>query len=197
MFKYNFFDVSTLYPKPRLAEGGLLFLGWVILPALFVVVTRFLSRFREVQYYDSAIAEGVGPHLWNVIGVFAFMFFGVALVFPRTMWLAKFASHTLISVFCIGSLMIGILLGELLALYDTNYISEWRNWLQGVGVFALFALVACMNSIAWHLGSLVHRDDDLTPFMTEVARQPRIYRLIAAVFFGLLPVALLWYAKPA
>ncbi len=147
------FDPHTLWsPNLPVEYGSALF--WWIMPAFTYV--WFVSKIARFSYLEAAILEGLGPHLWNVMGSLGIILFGFAVLFPRSKCFATGAYHILANAHAVGALAIGLLLGQLttgLASAPAD-IAIWRFWLIGLGGAFMLLLVFLFNFCLWYLGYL-------------------------------------------
>lgn len=110
------FERQDISPGRRWRTAASIFAGWAIPAACFVVAVEWASRYRDVEYLRLAITEGIGPALWNVVGVFGAALFGCALLFPGATWIAFVASQAFVNCYAIGTLSFGLIAGQLLAI---------------------------------------------------------------------------------
>ncbi|WP_300491811.1 hypothetical protein [Methylobacter sp.] len=82
------FNLSDFSPKPELGKAVVIFLAWALPAVIAVTFTRWRSRFTSVEYFDTAISEGIGPHLWNVFGSIGVILFSLFILAPRVKWFA-------------------------------------------------------------------------------------------------------------
>jgi hypothetical protein len=66
--QFKHFNVSDVWPGRQLKEAAKVFLAWSVPAFLFVVWAT--TYHPSVKFYQDAIAEGIGPNLWNVLGSF-------------------------------------------------------------------------------------------------------------------------------
>lgn len=102
--------------------------AWVVPAFGYVVGVNALSVVHSVDYLTKALEQGISPELWNVVGVLSFSLASFSIVFPRWISLARVARHVLQANFCIGSLMLGLLLGHAAVYASSGLISDWRSW---------------------------------------------------------------------
>lgn len=147
------FDLCMMWPPSLPLEYGSALFWWMA-PAFTYV--WFVSKVVPSSYLEAAILEGLGPHLWNVMGSLGIIFFGFAVLFPRSKCFATGAHHILTNAHAVGALAIGLLLGQLtteLASAPAN-IAIWRFWLIGLGGAFVLLLVFLFNFCLWYLGYL-------------------------------------------
>jgi hypothetical protein len=117
------------------------------------VACSTLPGTRAVCVPWAAISEGIGPHLWNVVGTLGLVLVGFFLLFPRSQFIARSAHQVLINTYAIGGLSFGLLFGQLstaLASAAAN-VALWKAWLMGAGgVFLAFQALA-LNFSLWYL----------------------------------------------
>ena len=67
--QFEHFERNDLFPETQhLSEALTIFFSWSVPAFLFVWWSS--TYFPEVQFYKDAIDEGLGPHLWQVVGSF-------------------------------------------------------------------------------------------------------------------------------
>jgi hypothetical protein len=148
------FDRGALWSPQILKKGSSVIACWAI-PA-FVIVC-LVDRYREYlpsAYLEAAISEGIGPHLWNVIGTLALVLVGLAFLFPRSKLVAISAYQVLINTHAIGGLSFGLLFGQLAtALVSASAnVAAWKAWLMGAGSVFLATQALLLNFSLWYLG---------------------------------------------
>ncbi|WP_200182646.1 hypothetical protein [Ectothiorhodospira mobilis] len=164
------------------------------------VIVWLVDRYREnlpSSYLEAAISEGIGPHLWNVIGTLALFLVGLALLFPRSKFIAKSAHQVLINTYAIGGLSFGLLFGQLAtALVSASAnVEAWKTWLMGVGSAFLAIQVLLLNFSLWYLGHLMASREQDDGFLHRVEQVDLPLRVVAFALFSALPVALLFMEK--
>jgi len=191
------FDRKALWSPQILKEGGLVVFWWAV-PAF--VIVWLVNNFHEhlpSAYLEEAISQGIGPHLWNVIGTLALVLVGFAFLFPRSQLIAKSARQVLINTYAIGGLSLGLLFGQLttaLAAASDN-IAAWKAWLLGAGSTFLFIQVLFLNFALWYLGHLMSSRTLNDGFLNQVEQVALRIRLVAFSLFAILPVTLLFMEK--
>ncbi len=188
------FDRRALWSPQILKEGGSVIACWAI-PAFAIVwlVDIYRENLPSV-YLEAAVSEGIGPHLWNVIGTLALLLVGLAILFPRSKLLAKSAYQVLINTYAIGGLSFGLLFGQLataLASASAN-VSAWKAWLMGAGSGFLAIQALLLNFSLWYLGHLMASREQSDGFLHRVERVALRLRVASFMLFGALPVALLF-----
>lgn len=191
------FDHSALW-SPKIAKEGAWVVFWWAIPAFALVL--LVANYKEYLpsvYLEAAISEGIGPHLWNVIGTLGLVLVGVALIFPRSKFIAKSAHQILINTYAIGGLSFGLLSGQLAAALPTAWakVATWKAWLIGAGGIFLVLQVLLLNFSLWYLGHLMASRENSDGFLHRVERVAIPVRLAAFALFAVLPVALLFLEK--
>ncbi|MCV2439849.1 hypothetical protein [Paucibacter sp. DJ2R-2] len=191
------FDRAALWSSQVAKEGALIVFWWAVPSFLFVWL---VSRFRDylpAAYLESAISEGIGPHLWNVVGTLGLVLVGFALLFPRSRLIARSAYYVLINTNAIGGLSFGLLFGQLFTRFaaSTKNLALWKVWLMGAGGVCLAIQVLALNFSLWYLGHLMATREASDGFLHRVERIDFPLRLFAFLFFGTFPVILLFMEK--
>lgn len=191
------FDRGALWSPQILKEGGSVIACWAI-PAFAIVF--LVDRYREhlpSVYLEAAISEGIGPHLWNVIGTLALVLVGLAFLFPRSSLVAKSAYQVLINTYAIGGLSFGLLFGQLAtALVSASVnVAAWKAWLMGAGSAFLATQALLLNFSLWYLGHLMASREQHDGFLHRVERVSLRLRVAAFMLFSALPVTLLFMER--
>jgi len=189
------FDRSALWSTQVAKEGAFVAFWWG-LPAFLVVwcVANF-PHSLPLLYLSAAISEGIGPHLWNVIGTLGLVLVGLALLFPKSKYLAKSAYQVLINTYAIGGLSFGLLFGQLATSIASANIQQWKLWLLGVGGVFLAIQLLLLNFSLWYLGHLMVSREFGSDFLSRVERVHWRLRVLAAALIAGLPVVLLFAEK--
>ncbi|MCL2344847.1 MAG: hypothetical protein FWC58_03220 [Desulfobulbus sp.] len=197
------FDRGALWSPQILKEGCLVMACWSI-PAIAIVCLVALYREHIPSIYlEAAISEGIGPHLWNVIGTLALLLVGLAFLFPRSKLIAKSAHQVLINTYAIGGLSFGLLFGQLaMALVSASAnVTAWKVWFMGGGSVFLAILALSLNFSLWYLGHLMASREERLPqgerncFLRRVERVDLRLRVAAFTLFAVLPVAFLFMER--
>lgn len=148
------FNPSDFSPLPESWNALVIYFAWATPAALVVSLTRWRGRFTSVKYLDSAIAEGIGPHLWNVVGTLGIVLFGLFILQPRSRWIAVAANNVLINTYAIGALTFGLLFGQWSNAFASANLQRWQIWANGAGFGFLFSMVLVLNFSLWYLSFL-------------------------------------------
>lgn len=191
------FDRAALW-SPSIAKGGALVVFWWAAPSFSLV--WLVAHYREnlpSAYLEAAISEGIGPHLWNVIGTLGLVLVGFALLFPRSRFIARGAYQVLINTYAIGGLSFGLLFGQLATVFAsaTANVAAWKAWLLGTGSIFLAFQVIVLNFSLWYLGHLMASREASDGFLHRVERVDLRLRVFAFFLLALLPIALLFMEK--
>lgn len=152
--QFSKFQRSDFSPLPGGWNALIIFLAWATPAAVVVTLTRWRGRNTSVRYLDSAIAEGIGPHLWNVVGTLGLVLFGLFILQPNSRWIAVAANNVLINTFAIGALTFGLLFGQWSNAFATANLQRWQIWAYGAGSGVLFSMVLVLNFFLWYLSFL-------------------------------------------
>lgn len=159
------------------------------------MATRWLGNYRSVKYLDAAISEGIGPHLWNVVGAIGAVLFGLFLILPTQRWLAKAANSVLVNTYAIGALTFGLLLGQWFYAFQTANLERWQAWANAVGFGFLFLDVFVLNFSVWYLGYLSAPDRLNTGFASKLTSVDLRLRFLAGSALGVLTICFLMAEK--
>lgn len=130
--QFSHFERSDFIPNESLKEAFTIFFAWALPAFLFVLWAN--TFYPEVEFYQAAINEGIGPNLWNSIGSFGLFAFGVAVIFSKFSTAALVAKQILSSTYAIGCLTFGLLVGQWCVLLSMEGMVWWqRGWFGGSG----------------------------------------------------------------
>lgn len=159
------------------------------------MVTRWLGGYRSVEYLDAAISEGIGPHLWNVVGAIGAVLFGLFLILPTQRWLAKAANNVLVNTYAMGALTFGLLFGQWFYAFHTANLERWQAWANALGFGFLFLDVFFLNFSVCYLGYLSAPERLNTGFASKLASVDLRLRLFAGAALGVMTVYFLMMEK--
>ncbi|AXI02645.1 hypothetical protein [Aquirhabdus parva] len=151
----NYIDFGSLW-APRIWKRGVKFISFfTLVPIPVVLFSNELSVGVTKEYFDNAIAEANGPHLWNIAASAGFLLFAALFLFPRSVRLAGLTKFTLDNALAVGALSLGVIIGQVLtALMKMQNISSNQ-------LFTLFALtffgsiyIFSANFILWYCSKL-------------------------------------------
>jgi hypothetical protein len=112
---------------------------------------------------SKAVAQGVSPELWNVIGTIGLILSGVALTSIKVKCVhqvaAKAANRVLIVAFEVGLLGYGIIATQLFFEFRQTSVPAWQAWFFGIEITFLIVVVLLLNCLLWYLSCLVFRED--------------------------------------
>ncbi|WP_186165056.1 hypothetical protein [Burkholderia gladioli] len=169
---------------------GLRVAFWWAAPATVAVlfITHFKSRL-PASYLEAAISDGIGPHIWNVVGMLGLVLFGLAVLFPKIKFIATGAYQVLINTYGMGGLAIGLLIGKIGAQLPSSLskIELWKAWLAGTGIALLMFELFVLNFSLWCFASLVRSTKEDDGFLRHVASIDLRLRLFAFILLSILP----------
>lgn len=189
------FTSSDFSPRPAIANAAAIFFGWAIPAFLGVMFTRWLGNCRSVEYLDAAISEGIGPHLWNVVGSIGATLFGLFLILPTQRWLAKAANNVLVNTYAIGALTFGLLFGQWFYAFQTANLERWQAWANALGFGFLFLDVLVLNFSVWYLGYLSSPDRLNTGVASKLLSVDLRLRALAGTGLGVMTLYFLMAEK--
>lgn len=144
----DLFEKSDVVPGKEAWKAIIVFLVWALPAFLFVVwATKF---YPQNELFQSAIKEGIGPNLWNIIGMFGLFSFGIALSLSNFSILALMAKQILTTTYGIGCLTFGLLVGQWYFL-PLSGLTWWQQGLFGVTSVLLFVILFLYNLVVWYL----------------------------------------------
>ncbi len=147
------FEKSDFYTLSMWKEPTFTFLAWALPSFLFVLWSQNYAP--DVEFYQNAIKEGIGPNLWNLIGSLALFMFGWSVVLSGWDSLRKGARLILLNTYSIGSLTFGLLFGQLVTNFPTENVKWWQQGLFGVTSIGLFVMLIGYNFSIWYLSFLL------------------------------------------
>ncbi|WP_157636707.1 hypothetical protein [Burkholderia ubonensis] len=169
---------------------GLRVAFWWAAPATVAVL--FITYFRNqlpASYLEAAISDGIGPHIWNVVGMLGLVLFGLAVLFPKIKFIATGAYQVLINTYGMGGLAIGLLIGKIGAQLPSSLskLELWKAWLAGTGIALLMLELFVLNFSLWCFASLVRSTKKDDGFLRRVASIDLRLRLFAFILLSILP----------
>lgn len=182
--QFSHFNRNDFNPGSKLFEAIAEMLYWVIPAVLFVFITQ--KHYPDVEFYKSAMDEGIGPNLWNAIGSFGLFAFGIAIALSKEIWPSKIARNILQNTYSIGCLTIGLIIGQFFSQYPTNAL-WWQHGLFGVTSVLLIGIVILYNLSIWYLGFLIQNSESgKSSFLTKLEQMHSIWKVIIGTFIALL-----------
>ncbi|WP_157656218.1 hypothetical protein [Burkholderia ubonensis] len=171
---------------------GLRVAFWWAAPATVAVL--FITHFKNqlpASYLEAAISDGIGPHIWNVVGMLGLVLFGLAVLFPKIKFIATGAYQVLINTYGMGGLAIGLLIGKIGAQLPSSLskLELWRAWLAGTGIALLMFELFVLNFSLWCFASLMRPTKEDDGFLRHVASIDLRLRLFAFILLSILPPA--------
>ncbi len=193
--QFQQFSTDDFSPRSGILGAIGSFVAWSFPAFLAVMFTRWLGRCRSVQYFDAAIAEGIGPHLWNVIGTIGIFLFGLFLLLPQERWLARASNSVLINTYSIGSLTFGLIFGQWFYEFQMVTLEAWHAWANALGFGFLFFVIFMLNLFIWYLGFLSDPSRLNIGFASTLPRLDFRIRGVISLVLCLLDVVLLMRMK--
>lgn len=175
-------------------DGAKIFSWWSLPAACFVYFARGFSENVPIAYFELAISEGIGPHLWNVIGALGLVLTGLLLLFPNSRALAKAAYQVLSNTFAMGGLTFGLVVGKLIfgMAHESVSMDAWHLWLVGLGSVLLTVQVLYLNFALWCLACIARPSKDGDCAANRGIRQVRWpLRLLAFICLTVVPIGTL------
>ncbi|KWB78521.1 hypothetical protein WL40_32795 [Burkholderia ubonensis] len=166
------FARSDFWPGWALKQAVIVLAAWAVPAVAGVLVTDWLSRHRPVTYLQTAIREGIGPHVWNVFAMLGMILTGLLIAAPRQRWLAIAAHQVLQNTYALGALMFGLLLGEWICVATPQ-----RAFVLIIAMRLMIAAAFGLNLAVWYVAFLVSPERLNTGFMHTVARLAPQFRL--------------------
>lgn len=174
------FRRSDFWPGRMLWQAAIVPAAWALPAIAGVIVIDWLGNRRSVKYLQTAVQEGIGPHIWNVFAVLGVILVGLLIAAPRQRWLAVAAHQVLQNTYSLGALMFGLLLGEWICLSASQH-----TFVLVMAAGLMFAFAFCLNLTVWYVAFLVSPTRLNTGFMHAVAQLAPQFRLpLAAVILA-------------
>jgi len=183
----------TEFCSPLVFREGARVAFWWVMPAMAAV--WFITRYKEhlpFAYLDAAISEGIGSHLWTVVGMLGLALLGLAILLPRCKFVADSAYQILVNTCAMGWLACGLLFGLLIARVPAELakLAAWKAWLLEAGLATLMLEVFVLNCWIWWLGNLMRSGGSDGGFLRGVELLDLRLRFAAFVFLSVLPIGL-------
>lgn len=185
------FSRDDFSPRPELGKAAIIFLAWALPAIIAVTFTRWRGRSVSVEYYDIAISEGIGPHLWNVVGAVGVVLFCLFILAPRAKWLAVAANSVLVNTYAIGALTFGLLFGQWVNAFASANLERWKVWAYGAGFGFLFMAVITLNFSVWYLSYLAMPTRINTGFAAKLSAVDFRVRAFLGILLGAATVVFL------
>ncbi|WP_439894397.1 hypothetical protein ACS7SF_22840 (plasmid) [Ralstonia sp. 25C] len=179
---------NDLLPDSSFKTALWTFFTWAALAILFVGATSWLGQFKSTKYLTDTISEGIGPHLWNVVGTFGCTFLGALVIAPKTKLLAILASEAFANTYVIGALSFGLLAGQVAELFITAPPAPKVYWLYAIAFPILFAALAALNLSTWYLSYLSSPARLSKGFLCQLAKVDMRLRLPVGLALTFLPL---------
>ena len=175
-------------PEVAHKEAILTFVLWFVSALFYVVAVKRISSFRSVYYFEEAISQGIGPVLWNVIGVLGMSMFSLAVMMPNVKAFSVAAKHVLENVFVVGALTLGLLTGQLVNLapgLEANF-EEWKLFLLVPIIIVILGLGIFFDFMIWYFSQLVSWQGAFMLKLQKVSWMLRVPCGLAVILAGLL-----------
>jgi hypothetical protein len=183
--QFSHFEWEDINPGVHIKEALIVFVSWAFPAFIFVVWSN--AYYPHVEFYQSAISEGIGPNLWNAIGSFGFFAFGVAIVFSKYYFPARVARNILFNTYAIGSLSFGLLLGQWWLLLANPDLIWWHRGLFGITSGFLLVIVFFYNVMIWYLCFLIRNEsNEKSTFLLKLEQMNISWRIAIGSFMALL-----------
>lgn len=191
------FDRAALWSSHIAKKGALVIFSWATPSVLIVWLVARYRKHVPSAYLEAAISEGIGPHLWNVVGTLGLVLVGFALLFPRSRFIARSAYQVLINTYAIGGLSFGLLFGQLATALTSAAanVASWKAWFMGAGGFFLAVQALTFNFSLWYLGHFMASREASDGFLHRVEGVALRLRLAAFLFLAVLPITLMFMEK--
>jgi len=182
--------VGATFWSPLVFKEGATIAFWWVMPAMISVwlITRY-KEYLPFAYLDAAISDGIGPHLWNVVGMLGLAFFGLAVLIPRCKLIADSAYQVLANTCSMGWLACGLLLGLLTARIpaELSKLALWKARLLEAGLAAFMFEIFALNCLIWWLANLMRLSDSDDGFLRRVERFDLRLRFLVFICLSILP----------
>ncbi|UYG01265.1 hypothetical protein [Halomonas sp. GD1P12] len=183
--QFRHFARSDFIPNESLKEAFFIFFIWAFPAFLFVIWAN--AFYSEVEFYQAAISEGLGPNLWNVIGSFGLFAFGVALMFSKFSIPALIAKQILSNTYAIGCLTFGLLVGQWSVLLPIEGMVWWQRGLFNITSGFLLIVVFLYNLAIWYLSFLIQKESGKkSDFLIKLGHMHWVWRFAMGLCIVLL-----------
>ena len=179
--QFRHFESGDFWSTQSFIEAKITFLCWAIPAVLFVMLVEY--QIIEGGTYTKAITEGIGPNLWNIIGIPGLFLFGLSLVFISSERIVSSARRVLSNVYGIGCLSWSLLFAQWLFL-DTSEFTWWQEGLWNITSAFLMLVVLFFNLVVWYLSWLLEVRNE-SSFLKKLASVHTFVRVGIALFIFL------------
>jgi len=184
-------------PREILIQGGRVGLAWAVPSFLAVIGIACFGEHLPSQYLNDAVSQGIGPTLWNVVGVLGTALFGFGVMFPDVRWVINGAREVLVSTYGIGSLMFGLLAGLLVTSFPevAAKVEIGRALAMGLSGIISLSTAWMLNFAVWCLGASMVQSDREGAFLQRVKRMHWLSRQTLSWLFIATPLLFLLAEK--
>ncbi|WP_407309448.1 hypothetical protein [Pseudomonas sp. nanlin1] len=171
------FEERGLYSKRELEDGLWLYTFFTLVGAVLIFAARFLPQGRYQSYFEAAANQGLGPTLWDAVGLPGILLLGLSIVCPALINAGRASKALLEGAFGIGAAMTGIILGGFLIQAPDIYLSKGVGSLLFWGTVGIVGLscIAMLNLSTWCLAKLPHANPQ---FSTWLGKLPSVQRVL-------------------
>ena len=130
-----------------------------------------------MSYFTEAINQGIGPVLWNVMGVIGILVGALSFMMPRVKYFSKMSQQILINTYAVGSFSFGLLAGRAVTehSHSKELLNTWATYLYTPVLVFLLLGVFSLNLVVWYFSDIVNENSAARAYLL---RKPALIKLV-------------------
>ncbi|WP_147464799.1 hypothetical protein [Pseudomonas syringae group genomosp. 3] len=176
-----------LYSKREFEDGLWLYTFFTLVGMVLIFAARFVPQGRYQSYFEAAANQGLGPTLWDAVGLPGILLLGLTIVCPALVNVGRASKALLEGAFGIGAAMTGIILGGFVIqapeIYTSKGIGSLLFW-GTVGIVGL-SCIATLNLCTWCLAKLPHANPRFSIWLAKLTAAQRVILGLSLIFVGI------------
>ncbi|MDN2696863.1 hypothetical protein O0882_11075 [Janthinobacterium sp. SUN073] len=179
--------------REEFLEGMTLFLYWSIPSFFFALLQKIEGHNFPSLYIKSAVEEGIGPHIWNIFGSIGLVFFGLTIIAPKFKFFRISASQILLNTYAMGALSIGLMIGNLLIIFESSRFDLWNEILLKISFFLSFTTIIIINFAIWYCSKIIGKEEQNDSLIDLFAKVDTKIRLPLGLSIATLPIVFFYF----
>jgi|GEM_PF-2984600 len=182
------FEERGLYSKCEFEDGLWLYTFFTLVGAGLIFAARLVPQGRYQSYFEAAANQGLGPTLWDAIGLPGILLLGLTIVCPALVNVGRASKALLEGAFGIGTAMTGIILGGFVIQAPDIYLNKGIGSLLFWGTVGIVGLscIAMLNLGTWCLAKLPHANPRFSIWLGTLPAVQRILLGLSLIFVGIM-----------
>jgi hypothetical protein len=184
----EWFEERGLYSKHEVEDGLWLYAFFTLVGAVLIFAAAFLPQGRYQSYFEAAANQGLGPTLWDAVGLPGILLLGLTIVCPSLVNVGRASKALLEGAFGIGAAMTGIILGGFVIQAPDIYLSKGIGSLLFWGTVGIVGLscIAMLNLSTWWLAKLPHANPRFSIWVGQLPAVQRLLLGLGLIFVGII-----------